>query len=282
MYFIWINYIEQLNTIKMNYNLSNLDPYAFEKLIQSITKAIIGNGAISFGQGADGGREATFQGKAPYPSVTEKWDGYWVIQAKYKMVQRETDLKDFSWLKVQIEAELKKYKSRKTKVVKPDNFLFFTNIRLTAVAKTGGRDKASKLEKSLEKDYNIKHIKIIGYDDLVDYLNSNRDIATTFASFILPSDIIHELHDRLKLQNTKNVKRIHDALTRFLELEFKDNTQSKLDHAGKLTSDKVNLDKVFIDLLAVPDNKFVIEQKPAKFVKRIVEVGNLVHSGLSC
>lgn len=46
----------------MNYDLNGLNPIEFEHLIQSLLKKIIGQGTITFGQGPDGGREATYEG----------------------------------------------------------------------------------------------------------------------------------------------------------------------------------------------------------------------------
>jgi hypothetical protein len=46
----------------MNYDLNRLNPIEFEHLIQSLLKKIIGQGTITFGQGPDGGREATYEG----------------------------------------------------------------------------------------------------------------------------------------------------------------------------------------------------------------------------
>jgi len=34
---------------------------------------------ITFGDGPDGGREATYSGKAPYPSSDEQWEGEWIF-----------------------------------------------------------------------------------------------------------------------------------------------------------------------------------------------------------
>ena len=64
-----------------DYNLSGLSTRSFEQLIQAIAVKEIGPGIIVFGDGPDGGREATFEEKIPYPSTENCWSGYGVVQA---------------------------------------------------------------------------------------------------------------------------------------------------------------------------------------------------------
>ena len=66
-----------------DYNLAGLDTREFEHLVQSLAVCVLGSGVTPFGDGPDGGREATFSGKMPYPSHEENWNGYLIIQAKY-------------------------------------------------------------------------------------------------------------------------------------------------------------------------------------------------------
>ena len=54
----------------MNYDLNRLNASEFEQLIQSVLKKIIGQGTTTFNRGPDGGREATYEGSAPYPDTT--------------------------------------------------------------------------------------------------------------------------------------------------------------------------------------------------------------------
>jgi len=67
----------------LKYRFDTLGWYNFENLVQSLLKELIGNGVSSFGGTKDKGREATFHGKAPFPSKEECWEGNWVFQVKY-------------------------------------------------------------------------------------------------------------------------------------------------------------------------------------------------------
>jgi len=229
----------------MQYNLNSLNPIDFEGLIQAFSQKLLGNGAIIFGDGPDGGREATFEGRASFPSELESWDGNWLVQAKYK----SNGGKDFPWVKAQLIEELDKFHARSKKVTLPDNYLLFTNVTLTPVAATGGRDRASEFERECEEKYRIKHIRILSHDDITAYLDNFRDIAIAYAAFITPGDVLQRLLGFLELSQ-KRIERLNEEVARFLDFEFNEDSQSKLDHAGKLTAHRVNLEKVFIYLYA--------------------------------
>jgi TorA maturation chaperone TorD len=256
----------------MNYQINSLNSNDFELLSQAICKQIIGPGSVSFGDGPDGGREATYQGSAPFPSETENWAGYWVFQAKFRKIRSEAESKDFDWLRKEVYKELNKYDNRKTSVIRPENLIFFTNIILTPVAKTGGLDLAEQLCRQIESKYNIQNVKIISHSDIVAYLNSYRDIAISFAPFILPGDILFKLYNWIDKEEQSS-RQINALLGRYLEVEFKQNLYPKLEHAGKVTSEKINLEKVFIDLYTTDDN-FYTDDSHQKFVAQTIDLGN--------
>ncbi len=88
-----------------DYNLSGLSTRSFEQLIQAIAAKEIGPNIVIFGDGPDGGREATFEGSIPYPSKEHGWSGYGVVQAKFR--QRPQDpQKDGEWTLQQLRDEL--------------------------------------------------------------------------------------------------------------------------------------------------------------------------------
>jgi len=256
----------------MQYDFNRLNSYDFEKLCQALAKTFLGPACTTFGEGVDGGREASFTGRAPFPSQVESWDGYWVIQAKFRTITSAAQSSDHKWLKKQMEAELEKYLTRENKVTIPDNLIFMTNIILTPAANSGGQDKISALCRALEKQYHINHIHVISSDDLQRLLDLNRDIATAYAPFILPGDILAEL---LKMLHTEKDRQgiIHEGICRFLEAEFFEDSQSKLEQAGRLTSEKVNLEKVFIDLDVKAEKS---RDDNFRFVDHVIGLGNQI------
>jgi hypothetical protein len=115
-----------------DYDLSGLSARSFEKLVQSIAGKVLGHGTVTFGDGPDGGREATFQGRMDYPSQADAWDGYCVIQAKF--LQRPKDQKtDGRWALKQLEGELKAFADPRKQRRRPDYYIFATNVIPTPV-----------------------------------------------------------------------------------------------------------------------------------------------------
>ncbi|UYV55658.1 NACHT domain-containing protein [Priestia megaterium] len=252
-----------------DYNLNRLNTRDFEHLVQALSRKIMGDAVITFGDGTDGGREATYHGRCNFPNEAEQWQGYWVIQAKFK--QRESEISDFDWIKNNFVKEMEKFRELKLKGVEiPENYLFFTNAILTPVLERGGRDKIDILVKEYQKEL-IPNIHIFSYDDLCRMLDDNRDIATTYSSFILPGDVLYEVFNFFENQNKKDHS---DLLFRFLEREFNDNLFSRLEQGGKLTDEKVKLEKLFVDLRVTNEELTSVNNKEDKFIKLCLKTGN--------
>ena len=89
-----------------DYALARLSHRSFEHLVQALAVKIIGPGIVVFGDGPDGGREATFERKVAFPSALDPWDGYGVVQAKF--LQRPYGApKDGDWALNQLKDELR-------------------------------------------------------------------------------------------------------------------------------------------------------------------------------
>ena len=100
----------------MDYPLARLGSREFEQLLQSLCKARLGPRVEAFGDGPDGGRDAVIRGRIIW-SEDDVWDGYTIMQAKFRQRLLGTDL-DTKWFTEQVEGELKNwvaYKSRGTR-----------------------------------------------------------------------------------------------------------------------------------------------------------------------
>lgn len=75
-------------------------------MCQALAAYVLGPGIEAFGSGPDGGREATFHGRVRYPSLADPWDGFAVVQDKFKERLLGTGA-DTTWLRRQVMAELK-------------------------------------------------------------------------------------------------------------------------------------------------------------------------------
>lgn len=225
----------------MNYNLFRLNPTDFEHLIQSLTQDLLGDNSIVFGAGSDGARELTYVGAADYPNKINQWKGYWVVQAKYK--SKEDKLSDYEWVEKNFKNEIKKFLKKGYKI--PDNYIFFTNAVLTPTLDKGGRDKIEGLKSKYCKI--IPNIFIGGNDEICRLLDNNRNIATTYTSFILSGDVLVSLMNFLNYEKN-SIHHAKNTLKNYFEKEFNAEQTSKLIHAGDLTH-SINLENVFIDLL---------------------------------
>ncbi|QIJ76950.1 hypothetical protein GU700_21635 [Methylobacterium sp. NI91] len=127
----------------MGYDFTKLGSKLFEELVQAIALKALGNGTVIYGSGPDGAREATFQGKVPFPSETENWDGYIVVQAKYRE-KNDTKQSDAAWLINQLKSEAKKFTSTAKNLKRPQFYIIATNVDLSSVS-TRTNKKTGKL-----------------------------------------------------------------------------------------------------------------------------------------
>jgi hypothetical protein len=95
-----------------DYDLERLNTRSFEQLIQALGTKIIGHHLMIFGDGPDGGREATFDGAIKYPGTKKSWSGYGVVQAKFRQKPDSAAKKNADWAIQQLKLEFAKLKPR--------------------------------------------------------------------------------------------------------------------------------------------------------------------------
>ncbi|RZJ74769.1 MAG: Hsp70 family protein, partial [Flavobacterium sp.] len=172
----------------------------FESLAQALMQRLLGANSIVFGKGPDGGRELSYQGKTNFPNDKTAWEGYWIVQAKYKS-RDDTATDSFNWVKYNIEREIKKFQEKERAL--PDNYIFITNAVLSAVEQKGGRDKIQKYindQKSL-----IPHILVISYDELCKLIDNNLDVRSAYTHLLTTGDILHKSLESLKRNELNTV-----------------------------------------------------------------------------
>jgi len=173
-----------------DYNLAGLNTREFEHLVQALAVKIFGFKTIVFGDGKDGGREATFTGSANYPSENDSWNGYIVIQAKFKQ-RPQTPKDDGEWALKELKKELMDYADSQSNRVKPEYYILATNVILTPVQDDGTKDKVYNLFQEFKNSIPcLKDYDIWDYDKIRAYLDQYEDIRKTYARFITPSDLI--------------------------------------------------------------------------------------------
>jgi len=180
-----------------DYNLAGLSTRSFEQLIQAIALKVVSPGVVVFGDGADGGREATFNGLTRYPSEDHPWNGYIVIQAKFRQ-RPQNSQEDGEWALKQLKFELKDFANPKKRRRQPDYYIFATNVVLTPVQDKGTKDKADDIFQEFKDSVPLKGYDIWDYDKIRVFLDNFEDIRRAYASFITSGDVLSQIMDLIE------------------------------------------------------------------------------------
>jgi len=227
----------------MDYDLSRLSPRAFEQLVQALAAAVIGPGIVVFGDGPDGGREATFEGRMPFPDRDAPWDGYLVVQAKFR--QREASGgNDGAWALAELKKDLAKFADAKRGLRRPEYYLFATNVVLTPVAKKGGKDKVTALLEEQRLKHGLKGFRIWDYDQICTLLVSQPAIRTAYTAWITPGDVLAAVLERMPRRRPD----FRSVMRTFVQKELRADQYVNLGQAGHREADRTPLARVFVDL----------------------------------
>lgn len=226
-----------------DYDFSRLSPRSFEQLVQSVAARVFGPGIVIFGDGPDGGREATFEHKVPYPSSSDPWDGYGVVQVKHRQRPGDTQ-KDGSWAVTQLKEELTKYTDPDRDLRIPDYFVYVTNVVLTPYHTKGSKDKVTEVLEKFKLQVGLKGYDIWDYDKMRVFLDTYQDIRMAYTAFITPSDILAQILSHL----VPNFSNVYDTLTMYVEKELLSDECVNLEQAGHSVDERIPLANVFVDL----------------------------------
>lgn len=248
----------------MSNNFFGFSTKSFEQFVQALAAHVIGPGIVAFGSGPDGGREATFEGTIGYPFDTDRWEGYGVIQAKYKEKTEGTGL-DQQWAFKQLKDELERFVGSMGRRKKPEYYIFATNVVLTPVAESGGKDKVDELIRGYYSKLPLKGHRIWDSDQISTFLNAYEELRRRFSVQLTPGDVLATL--AAAIENTQpNFTLI---ATSFLDRQLRDDEDARLDQAGQRIDQRTALARVFIDLPveAQPSEDPPDEDTPGGFAK---------------
>ena len=235
-----------------DYQLERLNTRSFEQLIQALALETLGRHITIFGDGPDGGREATFSGAINFPQGSQSWNGYGVVQAKFKQQPDSRAQKNADWALSELKAEFKKLKPKGTKKSAttthirecPDYYLFATNIGLSSTLGTGGKDRVSDFLENCKISHGLKDYAIWDGDQIKRMLDAQTDIRTSFLPFILSGDVLALVMNSLKPKQAS----FTTTMLRYLQLELLDDQYAKLSQGGYTDASRVSLSNVFVDL----------------------------------
>lgn len=247
----------------MRYDFSKMDADSFELMVRSLNEKIFGVKCEQFGLGPDGQREFTFEGTVKDCAGVE-FQGRTIGQVKYRYITTAKD--DYKWLTKEIDGELKRFRE-KEKEYRPDNYFFYTNLVLTPAKDTGTKDKINAYVKA-HNDI-IPHFYVKGYDEICALLDNNRDVAASYASHILPGDVLMKLLTELLIGDETDYLQV---VKKYLFAEFEEEMYTRLEQAGSMTEKKISIERVCVDI-DVADKK---GGEPYKLAKQVFRLGNKV------
>ena len=209
--------------------------------------------------GSDGSREATFEGKAPYPSKEEQWGGHWIFQVKFHDIQQIGPKEARRRLLVELDDELSKITE---KYKHPsDNFILMTNVSLTPAFQKGIKDR---IDNEIIPKYHhvIKHIHVWGAEEICRFLDAYPGIRQTYAHLLVSGDIIARLLRLIEREETD----LDELVKLYCQGCLDHEKYAALDDAGDVEDERIALQRVFIDLdakpLRLPQDPQALERLP--------------------
>ncbi|MFJ7158900.1 NACHT domain-containing protein [Streptomyces sp. NPDC101118] len=259
----------------MRFDLSRLGSQEFEHLVQSLTMAEFGPGVGVFGSGADGGREATFDGPVPVTANGHCWNGYGVIQAKYKE-HTATPKENATWLIAELKGEMAGWRARKAEGKRiPSYFVVATNVRLSP-QDGGGLDTVEAYFAKTAPELGLKGWLVWHFDVIGTQLANHDSVRTTYASWITPGDVLAAVLGA----GGREDQAFQEALTRFTAQELLRQRYVNLDQAGSADDRNVALADIFVDLPYQLWDSGPAGQDSSRVVASLLGVGDGQSDGL--
>jgi hypothetical protein len=254
---------EELN----DYRLDRLSPRLFEHMIQSLATGAISSTVTPFGDGPDGGREATFDGLTNYGAEGNRWTGYGIIQAKFHIRPQDTT-RDAAWARRELRKELAQFNKNQRKT--PDYYIYAVNVVL-APGEDGGKDSVQAILDQFAVKHGLKGVEIWDYDKIRVLLDRDDQVRNSYIAWILPSDVLAALCANLRTAE----RDYYPLILRYLQREMIADQYAQLEQAGHSADEAIPLSQVFLDLptsKAPPAVEDVEDEEPdsTRFVATII------------
>ncbi len=216
-----------------------------------------------FGDGPDGGREASHIGKVPYPNEADQWEGTIVLQAKFR--QRATNSRnDTAWAASQLKDELEETFMAGSNRVRPTHFILATNVPLSSVPKKGGK---ARLE-SVASQFPLEGFHVWDRDKIESLLDEAEGVRNGFLGFICPGDVLAEIRKHVRSETPDFDK----VISNFLEKELLSDQYANLEQAGRVADEKVPISQVFIDLPTQSAEEVDEGEEPKGLAEQLLEI----------
>jgi hypothetical protein len=192
----------------LQYRISEIGWYNFEKLVQTLLKAVIGPGVTSFGGSKDGGRDAAYEGAALFPTAQESWSGSWVFQVKYIDIQDAGSDAARSRLRKTFRTEIKNILARHEPPV--DNYILITDVPLTSAARDGLGEIANLAGFG-------GHFRCIDGDEVCEFLTLYPQIRRSYPQLLGLADLDHIINRELYTRSEAYLQQWQPRLAVFVQ-----------------------------------------------------------------
>jgi len=213
-----------------DYALERLAARQFEHVVQAIVVEKFGPASMVWGDGPDGGREATFEGIFYDPVHNERVNGYLVIQAKFLQRPHSSARAQSAWALQEFRLEEDEYRCGRRR--KPDAYLFVTNAILTPPI-DAGKDKLVDALGKFSNDLGMHFAIVWDYDQLGALLDGLSDIRTRFSNLLTPGDLINRAFEQLAAEHPSMKTILPHVLQKELVEASKARPQLNFDVYGK-------------------------------------------------
>lgn len=252
----------------MDVDLSGLDHRNFEHLVQSLALVAVGPHTTPFGDGRDGGREATFEGATAFPDVDQPWSGYGVIQAKCKSSASGSLT---SWALRQLKSETAKFESRARR---PQHYIYAVNVSLSAVEATGGLDTCHTHLQELVQAGHLDSFDVWDANKISRLLDVHEAVRRRYSAWICPSDLINLVCDSIEA-----VAPNFESMARnYLQKEMYRRQYAKLEQAGMSPDQRILINNVFVDIDCESGSRRAEHRHPGRrgngFVDLVINLSN--------
>jgi len=228
-----------------DYDLTRMGWQQFEHMLQALAKEELGNGVRPFGAGRDGQRDATFNGAVDFPrGAGPTWDGYGVIQMKYKHnVTSTTD--GWRWFLEEARKEVRGWLGKKRLGEKtPKYLLFATNVVLSGTHRTGGRDQLDLLMRSASDELALDGWYVWDYDEIRTMLDTHTDVRQRYFEHIVTGDFLLKLDAFFSTETALEIRQLASHAV----AELVNRQWVRTGDAGYGDTSKVRLADIAIDL----------------------------------
>jgi len=235
----------------LDFEYNTFSSRSFERFSQALAMNVLGNGILVFGDGPDGGREATFEGNLDFPSGKDPWSGYVVMQAKFLQAPGAPS-EQADWVCDQLREELRKFLPP-SNLRSPEYYILVTNAKLSPMpttkgkagkARKGGLVKVDEVFSEFKSEIGIKDYRIWHKDQISTFLQNAPGLRKTYAAWLCTSDIISNLLEH----QTARSEAVTDAMFRYVGRELRSHQPIRLQQAGHSGDSQIMIEDVFTDL----------------------------------